>query len=232
MKLTVIVTVYNEIKTIEKAIDDVKSLDIEKEIIVVDNCSTDGTKELLQGMEDGSFTVVYQDKNYGFGKSIETGISLAKGEYIFIQFSDLEYDHTRCIDMMQLAEDNHYDAVFGSRTKDILQTWTRWRLIRERPAYLASVISTSLVNTWYGYDFTDIIGAKLYRTESVRKIPIDTYGMGFDFEFVSKMCRRKFTIGEVNIDYKPRTNSKEKKIKPYHMVNALWALLKVRFMGT
>lgn len=232
MKLTVIVTAYNEIKTIVQAINDVRNLDIEKEIIVVDNCSTDGTRELLRSIEDGSFKVVYQDKNYGFGKSIETGISLAKSEYIFVQFSDLEYDHTKCIDMIQLAEDNNYDAVFGSRTKNILKTWTRWRLIRERPAYLASVISTYLVNKWYGYDFTDIIGAKLYRTSSVKKIPIDTYGMGFDFEFVSKMCRRGFTIGEVNVDYRPRSNSKEKKIKPYHMINALWALFKVRFMGT
>jgi glycosyltransferase involved in cell wall biosynthesis len=230
VKVTIIVTVYNEIKTIIQAIDDVRTLNVEKEIIVIDNCSTDGTRELLRSIEDDSFKVVFQDKNYGFGKSIETGISLAKGEYIFVQFSDLEYDHTKCIDMIRLAENNNYDAVFGSRIKDILKTRSRWSLIKERPACLASVISTYLVNRWYGYNFTDIIGAKLYRTSSVKKIQIDTYGMGFEFEHVSKMCRRRFRIGEVNIDYWPRTNSKEKKIKPYHMLNAVWAMFKVKFL--
>jgi len=229
MKLTVLVVVYNEVKTIIQAIEDAKSLDIEKEIIVIDNCSTDGTRELLGSIKDSSVHIVFQDKNYGFGKSIATGIALAKGEYIYVQFSDLEYDYRKCKDMLILAEKNNYDAVFGSRIKHLLETRSRLSLIRERPGYLASLISTYLINKWYGYHFTDVIGAKFYKTSSVKKIPIDTYGMGFDFEFVSKMCKNRFRIGEISVGYKPRANSKEKKIKPYHMLNALWAMLKVRF---
>lgn len=230
MKLTIIVTVYNEVKTVKQAIDDIVSLDVDKEIIVIDNCSTDGTKEILQNLQYNDIKIIYQDKNYGIGKSIETGISLAKGKYIYIQFSDLEYNCRRCIDMIHLAENNNYGAVFGSRVKDILKNRSQWSLIKERPAYLASFIATYLVNRWYGYNFTDIIGTKLYRTSSIKQIPIDTYGMGFDFNFISKICKRRFRIGEVNVDYRPRSNNKEKKIKPYHMVNALWAMFKVRYL--
>ena len=230
MRLTIIVTVYNEVRTVKQAIDDVRSLDIEKEIIVIDNCSTDGTKEILKGFNDDDIKIIYQDKNYGYGKSIERGVSLANGEYIFVQFTDLEYDYTKCLDMLQLAEKNGYDAVFGSRLKDILKIRSKWSLVKERPACLATLISTYLVNKWYGYHFTDVIGTKLYRTSSVRTIPIDTYGPGFEFEHVSRMCKAGFKIGEINVGYKPRASNKEKKIKPYHMLNALWALFKVRFL--
>ena len=89
MRLTIIVTVYNEVRTVKQAIDDVRSLDIEKEIIVIDNCSTDGTKEILKGFNDDDIKIIYQDKNYGYGKSIERGVSLANGEYIFVQFNRL-----------------------------------------------------------------------------------------------------------------------------------------------
>ena len=230
MRLTIIVTVYNEVRTVKQAIDDVRSLDIEKEIFVIDNCSTDGTQEVLKELDDDDITIIYQDKNYGYGKSIETGISLANGEYVFVQHADLEYDYTKCLDMLQLAEKHRYDAVLASRLKDTVETRSKWSLIRERPAYLAALISTYLVNEWYGHHFTDVIGTKLYRTSSLRRIPIDTHGPGFEFEHVSRMCQAGFKIGEINIGYKPRAISKEKKMKPYHMLNALWALFRVRFL--
>ena len=228
-KLSFVVTVYNEKRTIEQAINDVKSLNVDKEIIVVDNFSTDGTRDILDSMDDGSITLVYQDKNYGFGKSIETGIKHAKGEFIFIQFADLEYDYTKCIDMLNLAEKEKYDAVFGSRLKTRLKNENIWNIIKERPTYLASVVSTFLINKWYNFNFTDIIGTKLYRTSSVRKIKIHTYSMGFEFEHVSRMCKAGFHIGEVNIDYNPRTSKEGKKIKFYHMLNAFFAMFKVKY---
>ncbi|MDI6839390.1 MAG: hypothetical protein QMD71_00815 [bacterium] len=130
--------------------------------------------------------------------------------------------------MIKLAESDNYDAVFGSRLMG-RENLSYWELIKERPEYLATIISTFLINKWYNYNFTDIIGAKLYRTSSVRKMRFDTYGVGFDFEFVSKMCKSGFKIGELPIGYKPRLQKEGKKIKPYHMLHALVALFRVKF---
>lgn len=223
--LTIVVTVYNEVDTIRQAIRDAQSLDIEKEIIVIDNFSTDGTRDILREMEDGTFSVVYQDRNYGYGKSVETGIRLAKGEYIYIQMSDLEYDYMTSLEMLKVAKENGYDVVIGSRLKG-LKNLSYWRVIRERPAYLASIISTFLINWWYNKRFTDVIGSKLYKTSSIRSIKINTYGPGFEFEHVCRMCKARLGIGEVPVKYKPRV--KGKKMKPYHMLNALIALFKER----
>ena len=228
MKLTIIVTVYNEVKTIKQAIDDVRSLDVDKEIIVIDNCSTDGTCEILEALTDYDIEIVYQDRNYGVGKSFEKGFELANGEFVFIQHADLEYEYRKCLDMLRLAERVNLDAVFASRIKDLLKIRSKWSLLKERPAYLASYISTYLINRWYGYNFTDVIGAELYRTTVIKEIPINTYNAGFKFEHVSRMCKKKLKIGEINIGYKPRENSSGKTIKAYHMLNALYAMVRVR----
>lgn len=229
MKLSIVVIVYNEYKTIKKAIDNVRSLNISKEIIVIDNNSTDGTVEVLKKLNYSDIQIIYQEKNYGVGKSYETGFNLAKGEYIFIQHADFEYDYKICLDMLRLSEEENLDAVFGSRIKNILKIKTNWDIIIERPAYLASYISTYLINKWYEYNFTDVIGAEFYKTSIIKNIPISTYHSGFKFEHVSRMCKKGLIIDEINVRYKPRENSSEKKIKAYNMLNAFWAMFKVRY---
>jgi len=229
MKLSIIVTVYNEVQTVKEAIDNVRSLNIEKEIIVIDNCSYDGTAELIYDLNYDDVVVVLQDKNYGVGKSFELGFEMANGEYIFIQHADLEYDYTASLEMLELASKNNLDAVFGSRIKNVLNEKTRWELLKERPASIASYIATYLVNKWYGYNFTDVIGAELYRTSAIRDIPISTYQTGFKFEHVSRMCKKGLKIDEINVGYRPRDDVSEKKIKSYNIINALWAMVKVRY---
>lgn len=229
MKLSIVVIAYNEVKTIKEAVDAVRSLDIDGEIIVIDNCSTDGTADVLRNLNYNDINIIYQDQNYGVGKSYETGFNLAQGEYIFIQHADLEYDHTVCFDMLKLAESNNLDAVFGSRIKNLLKIRSKWDLIKERPAYLASYISTYLINKWYGYNFTDVIGAEFYKTSIIQSIPISSYQTGFKFEHVSRMCKQGLKIEEINVEYSPRENPNEKKIKAYNMLNAIWAMFKVRY---
>ena len=102
-KITYLVTVYNEIKTVEKAIKDVLNIKFKnKEIIVIDNGSNDGSKEIIEKFTH--IKSVLRKKNLGFGKSVMSGINKAKGKYVFIQYSDLEYDHKRSLDMMKFAE--------------------------------------------------------------------------------------------------------------------------------
>ncbi|MDP6592505.1 MAG: glycosyltransferase family 2 protein [Candidatus Poseidoniia archaeon] len=230
MKLSFIIPCYNEVKTIQRAIEEVRGLQIEKEIIIIDNCSTDGTREVLKDMESSDLRIVYQDRNYGFGRSIQVGSSLANAEFIYIQFSDLEYELNKCYEMLRIAIRDNLDAVFGSRLRSIRKKESFYSIIKEKPAFIATFITTFLINKWYGYNLTDIIGSKLYRTTSLKKVIPKTNGQGFDFELVSIMCKRKFRIKEIEVGYTPRENPGDKKIKPYHMINALWAMLKVRFL--
>lgn len=228
MKLTIVVIVLNEKKTILQAIEDAKKINVDKEMIVIDNCSTDGTREILKTIEDKSIKIIYQDKNYGIGRSVATGIALARSEYIFIQMSDLEYHYTNCLKMLKAAEENNYDAVFGSRFKKNNKE-SMLKIIWKRPEYIATLICTFLINKWYRCNFRDVLGNRLYRTKSVVNIPITSYGMGFEFEHTSRMCKKGLRIGEVEIQYKPRALRREKKVKPYHIFIALFTLFRVRY---
>ena len=228
LKITYVVTVYNEVKTVEKAIKDVISINYpNKEIIVIDNCSKDGSAEIIKKLKKKKLKIILRKKNTGFGNSIITGIKKATGDYIFIQYADLEYDHKRSIYMMNYANEKKLDVVLGSRYKNNKKTVLE--LLIKRPSYLASLITTYLINFFYGHDFTDVIGGRLYKRKSVEKIKSNSRNLGFDFEFISIICKKKLKIGEVYIKYKPRRDFSEKKIKFYHMINALYQILKVKF---
>jgi len=229
LKITYLVTVYNEIKTVKKAIEDVVNISYSnKEIIIIDNGSTDGSQKVIKKFRNKKVKIkkILRKKNIGFGRSIKEGIKNAKGDYIYIQYSDLEYDYKRSIYMMNYAKKNNFDVVLGSRLKNKKQSIIK--TIVNKPAYLATVICTFLINIFYGHRFTDIIGGKLYKTESIKMIKTNSYYEGFDFEFMSRICKKKLRIGEVSIKYWPRKNSNEKKIKFYHMLNALYEIFKVK----
>jgi|694.fasta_scaffold13523_9 glycosyltransferase involved in cell wall biosynthesis len=229
LKITYLVTVYNEFKTVQKAIEDVANINYpNKEIIIIDNGSQDGSREIIENYKNKKIKIykILRNKNMGFGKSVTEGIKKATGDYIFIQYSDLEYDHKRSIYMMDYAKDNNLDVVLGSRLKN--KTQSLINIIINKPAYLATLICTFLINIFYGHKFTDIIGGKLYKTKSIKKIKTNSYHAGFDFEFISRICKKKLKIGEISIKYWPRINSSEKKIKFYHMLNALYEIFKVK----
>lgn len=99
----------------------------------------------------------------------------------------------------------------------------------KKKSYLATILTTFIINKFYNKKFTDIIGSKLYRTKAVKKIPINSYGPGFDWEFISRACKRNLKIGEIGIKYKPRLHQNEKKIKFYNIFNAIYELIKVKF---
>jgi len=230
MKLTVIVTCFNEKATIFKAVEETKALNIDKEIIIIDNCSTDGSREILRSMDDGSVKIVFQPKNYGYGQSVKTGSELAKGEYIYVQYSDLEYDIECVSKMLHLAEKEELDAVFGSRLYNIRKNFISiHKLVKERPYYLGTLVTTFLINLFYRRRFTDIIGTRLYRTSSFKKVDIESRGIAFDFEVVSKLCKKGFKIKEVPVIYKARSSREGKKVKAMDIVPAIKAIFKVKF---
>lgn len=227
IKITYLVTVYNEVKTVERAIKDILNIKFKnKEIIVIDNGSNDGSQKIIKKFK--YIKSILRKKNLGFGKSVMSGLHKSKGKYVFIQYSDLEYDHKRSLEMMKLAEKKELDVVLGSRLKHLKKNIN---LLINKPSYLATIICTFLINIFYNKNFTDIIGAKLYRTESIKNIKINNFKAGFDFELMSKISKMKLKTAEMSIKYKPRENSSEKKIKFYHMFEALYEIFRVKFFS-
>ena len=230
MKLSVIITCFNEKDTILRAIHEAQSLKIDKEIIIIDNCSTDGSREILKTIDDGSVKIVFQPKNYGFGESVKKGVSLAKGEFMYVHYSDLEYNIECVYRMLEIAEKESVDVVFGSRFygKNIYE---RLQLTRKRLFYLGTLITTFLINLFYGRKFTDIIGTRFYRATSFRKLSVKSSNIAFDFEAVSRLCKAGHRILEVPVSYKPRSSREGKKVKATDIVPALMAIFKVKFLG-
>jgi glycosyltransferase involved in cell wall biosynthesis len=225
-KITYLITVYNEVKTVKKSIEDILNIKYKKkEIIIIDNGSTDGSQNIIKKYT--KIKKIIRKKNLGYGRTIEEGIEKSTGEYIYIQNSDLEYDEKKSISMLNFAIRKKLDVVLGSRLKKKKKNIIK--LLLEKPSYLATIICTYLINKFYNRKFTDIIGAKLYKIKSIKKIPINSYHMGFDFEFISRICKNNYTIGELYIKYKPREISKDKKIKFYHMFIAFYEIFKVKF---
>ena len=231
MSLTYLIPIFNEVKTVRKAIEDTISLNVpNKEIIIVDNNSTDGSKDIIAEYENRKdIHVIYQTKNLGFGNSIQDGFLKSSREFIYIQYGDLEYDINASLQMLQLIREKNLDVVFASRLKNF-KTFKEIILeVIKKPSYLATILCTFLINFFYNKKFTDIIGTKLYRKKIVSNIIPKTSGQGFDFELVSLICKNNLAVEEIHIHYKPRENSREKKIKFYHLFNALYAIFKIKF---
>ena len=228
MKLTLIVPVFNEKSTILQAINEAKQFEIDKEIIVIDNSSTDGTREILKSLKDESLQIIFQPKNFGPGGTVQTAANLAKGDYIYFHHSDLEYKLNDIYKMFKKIEEENLDAVFGSRLAN-KKHLSKFTLIKERPFVLATLIATYLINKWYKKNLTDIIATKLIKTNILKELNCEFKNQGSEFELASKLCKRGYKIGEVSIFYKPRSYKEGKKIRAKDAIPALIALIKVRF---
>ena len=231
MKLTILIGFFNEKPTILKAIEQAKAINVDKEIIVIDNCSIDGTREILKGLKnDKELSVVFHAKNMGAGYSACEGIKLAQGEYLYAPGADLEYKMDDVYKMIDKLEEGSLDAVFGSRLLDRKDVSNR-ELIKERPYWLGTIISTFLINLLYGKNFTDIIATKLIKTDILKRLGCKAHNQALEFELVSSLCKKRYKIGEVSVWYKPRTRKEGKTIRAIDMVPALLAILRVKVFG-
>ena len=232
LKISFIIPVFNEVKTVKQAIIQIVELDYQgKEIIIVDNGSLDGSVEIIKKFENlPNVKLFLKKKNTGYGSSIKEAISIATGDYLYIQYADLEYDHLSSLEMLKLCREKDLDVVFGSRLKGKINNVNDFlNLVAYKPAYLATLTCTFLINKFYKKNFTDIIGTKFYKKKVFNSLSINSNGQGFDFELVSKISRDNFKIEELYVDYVPRKNSSEKKIKFYHIFVAWYEILKIKF---
>lgn len=224
MKLSVIVPVYNEYRTIEQIIRIIRDLPIQKEILVVDDGSTDGTREILKKLPpDPELRLIFHEKNCGKGKAIQTGIAAATGEAIIIQDADLEYNPMDYVPLMQALRDNGCNVVYGSRflaKKKVTSAWHRF----------VNFFLTWLTNILYGTHLTDMETCyKLIRRELFQSIQIYSTGFEFEVEITAKILKKKQKIFEVPVSYRGRSYHEGKKIGWQDGVKAVWYLFKYRF---
>jgi glycosyltransferase involved in cell wall biosynthesis len=232
MKLSIIICAYNERRTILDAIHQTHAVDLgagwEKEIIVVDNFSTDGTRELLREVDLPDVRVVFHPRNLGKGASVRTGIAEADGDYFVIFDADLEYDANDLPRMVAPIVPGETVAVFGSRTLG------GRKIYKYAKNYWGIRFLTQVANVLYGSRLTDIaVGPKLVRLDVARSLNLDGAGFDLDFELPCKLLKRGYEIHEVPIAYHPRTVEEGKKLStPFRTgFHALWVIVKTRFSG-
>lgn len=226
-KLSVIICCYNEAATIADVIEKTRRVDLganwEREIIVVDNYSTDGTRELLRGIDESDTTVIFHESNLGKGASIRTAIAAMSGDYMIIQDADSEYDPAEHVNFCRTADNTGAAAIFGSR---VLGGEVRYRYAH---AYLGVRILTTMTNILFGGKLTDVATAtKMVRADVVQSLNLTCSGFDLDFELPDKILLSGNEVLEIPIKYDPRTYAEGKKIRSGDGLRALLIMFRDR----
>jgi dolichol-phosphate mannosyltransferase len=225
--LSVIIPVFNERDNIRNILDRVRAVDVPKEILIVDDASTDGTRELLATEVEGRFPdvrVLHHAQNMGKGMCIRTAIPEAAGEYTIIQDGDLEYQPEDYLIILKAFQSEKTDAVYGSR---FMHGWPAMRPANR----LVNKLLAWMVRAFYRTPMTDEATCyKAFRTEVLRSIPLTCRRFEFCPEVTAKLIRRGHRIVEVPIQYEARSMAQGKKIRWTDGVEAIWTLVKYRFV--
>jgi glycosyltransferase involved in cell wall biosynthesis len=228
-KLSVVIPCYNERTTLEPLLQRVRGSDVgDLEIIVVDDCSTDGTRELLrERLEKQVERVIYHESNQGKGAALRTGFAAATGEIVLVQDADLEYDPQDYRRLLRPILDGRADVVFGSRFSggEAHRVLYFWHSLGNRFLTLFSNAMTNL-------NLTDMeVCYKVFRREVLQQIRIEEDRFGFEPEITAKVAKQGCRVFEVGISYSGRTYHEGKKIGWRDGVRAVWCILKYNLRG-
>lgn len=226
MKLSVIIPVYNEVGNIEEILKRVKATKKASEIVVVDDGSQDGTRDILKKLDGKEkVRVILHEKNQGKGAAVRTGMDAAAGEIMLIQDADLEYDPRDYATLLQPLEEGIADVVYGSRFLGGPRRVTMfWHMVANR-------LLTFMTNILYDTILSDMeTGYKVFRRKVVVGMKLRSKRFDFEPEFTAKLLKRHYRIYEVPISFNPRDYSQGKKIKLKDAFEAVWTLLKYRFV--
>ena len=226
MELSVIIPVYNEKRTIKEVISRVKKAEpSDKEIIIVDDNSTDGTRDILKGIKEEGIEVLFHEKNIGKGGAIRTGFARARGDIVMIQDADLEYDPREIPQLVRPIKEGMADAVYGTRL-----TGGRPQRVHMFWHKVANTIITLIANILYNSTLTDIMTCyKAFKRDFIKDLKIKSNSFDVEPELTAKILRKNARLYEVPISYYGRTYKEGKKIKFYHTFGVIWALFKYRF---
>jgi glycosyltransferase involved in cell wall biosynthesis len=230
MKLSIVIPVYNEAATILDILKLVASIEVglEKELIVVDDCSKDGTRDVLKQMaiDHPEWRVLYHDVNRGKGAALRTGFAAATGDFVIIQDADLEYDPREYPLLLRPLLENRADVVFGSRflgggPHRVCYFWH----------YQGNKFLTTLSNMMTNLNLTDMeVCYKVFRREVLQSLTLKEERFGFEVEITAKVSHGKWRIYEVPISYYGRSYEEGKKITWKDGFRALWCIIKYRFV--
>jgi glycosyltransferase involved in cell wall biosynthesis len=224
LKISIVIPIYNEIDTLSACVSKVNGVDYDKEIILIDDCSTDGTREIIKEFEGReNFQVLYHSKNKGKGAALRTGFSRVTGDVVIIQDADLEYDPSDYDTLLEPILDGRADVVYGSRftggTTRVLFFWH----------YIGNVALTTLSNMCTNLNLTDMeTGYKVFTKKVKDSLVLKCDRFGIEPEFTAKIAKKKFRIYEVPISYSGRDYSEGKKITWKDGFAAIWYILKFR----
>ena len=227
VKLSIVIPVYNEKNTLNTLLARVEAVDYDKEIVLVDDCSTDGTREIVESYKDkDGYTVAIHPHNKGKGAALRTGFSHASGDIIIIQDADLEYDPKDYGKLLEPIFDGRADVVYGSRflggPHRVLFFWH----------YLGNMALTLLSNIMTNLNLTDMETCyKVFTRQVLNSITLKCDRFGFEPEFTSKVARQNFRIYEVPISYSGRDYSEGKKIGWKDGVAAIWFIIRFRLFN-
>lgn len=229
MKLSIIIPVYNEARTIDQILERVNAVDtgLEKELVVVDDGSTDGTRDVLPTLQEKypAMTVILHEKNQGKGAALRTGLNQATGDIMLIQDADLEYDPRDYGALLKPILEDRADVVYGSRFAGggAHRVLYFWHMIGNQVITLCSNMMTNL-------NFTDVeVCYKVFRREVIRSIQLKEERFGFEIEVTAKIAKADWRIFEVPVSYYGRPYAEGKKITWKDGFRAMWCILKYRF---
>ena len=216
---TIVIPVYNELATVARVVSRVAALPLEKEILIVDDCSTDGTVEVLKKLEDiEGITLVLKSENEGKGAALRTGFDHAKGDIIVIQDADLEYDPLEIPRLLDPILQEQADVVYGSRFFENTQSTSRIHR-------LGNGLLTKLSNLFSGLKLTDMETCyKAFRRDVLESVEINQNRFGVEPEITAKLARRGYRFVEVPITYQPRSYAEGKKIGIKDLFKAFWCI--------
>ena len=226
-KLSVVIPVYNEVDTLREIVERVQQVDIEKEIVIVDDASTDGSGELATTISSGADNVklIRHERNRGKGRALRTGFAQATGDFVIVQDADLEYDPADYPKLLNPLLHDKADAVYGSR----FLTASEHRVLYFRH-YLGNRFLTLLSNFATDLNLTDMESCyKVFRRQLLQSLVLEEDRFGFEPEITSKIAKAGARVYEVGISYHGRTYAEGKKIRPRDGLWALWCIVKYAF---
>lgn len=227
--LSIIVPVYNEEKTLNEILDriqrvDLSELEFQKELIVVDDGSSDNSYEVLHFRKDEFTRLIRHEKNMGKGAAIRTGIDAAQGDYILIQDADLEYDPDEYLHLLAPVIKGKAEVVYGSRF-----TGERRNMFLHH--WIGNRLLTGIMNILYGTTLSDMETCyKLFSRKSLEGVKIRSDRFNFEPEITAKVLKKRIRIYEIPISYSGREYNEGKKITWKDGFSALWAIIKYRFV--